>query len=38
MDWEKVFRAHFRYSDGQFDAEMGWFWIAVCVVLVWWVF
>jgi hypothetical protein len=38
MYWSKVFSARFRYSDGQFDFEMGWFWVAVCAGLIWWVF
>ena len=31
-----IFTCYFRYSDGEFNFEIGWFWIAVIIALAWW--
>lgn len=32
----KIFAFHFRYCAGEFNFEIGWFWIAAIAALVWW--
>jgi len=33
-----MFNLRFKYSNGEFDFEIGWFWIAVIAALLWWAF
>jgi hypothetical protein len=34
--WREVFSVNFRWGDGEFSFRIGWFWLIIFVLLIWW--